>query len=156
MAEIIGQALTFDDLLLVPAYSEVTPDMVNVAGMLTPSIKLNVPFISAAMDTVTESAMAIAMARCGGVGVIHKNMSIEEQAHQVSKVKKSESGMVSNPITISPESPVSEALGLMAEYKVSGLPVVDKNDLVGIITNRDVRFVADATVVKVNVEYIEH
>lgn len=149
MAEIIGQALTFDDLLLVPAYSEVTPDMVNVSSMLTPNIKLNVPFISAAMDTVTESAMAIAMARCGGVGVIHKNMSIEEQAYQVSKVKKSESGMVSNPVTISPESPVADALALMAEYKVSGLPVVDKDNLVGIITNRDVRFVADANSVKV-------
>ena len=147
MAEIIGQALTFDDLLLVPAYSEVTPDMVNISGMLTPQIKLNVPFISAAMDTVTESSMAIAMARCGGVGVIHKNMSIEAQAHEVSKVKKSESGMVSNPVIISPDNPVADALALMAEYKVSGLPVVENGNLVGIITNRDVRFVADANTV---------
>ena len=144
MVEILNRALTFDDVLLQPAYSTVTPDMVDITTYLTPDIALNVPFISAAMDTVTESAMAIAMARNGGVGVIHKNMTIENQVYEVSKVKKSESGMVSDPITVSPENTVANALSLMSEYHISGLPVVDKNNLVGIVTNRDVRFVTDA------------
>ncbi len=143
MAEILPKALTFDDVLLQPAYSVVTPDMVDVTTFLTPDISLNVPFISAAMDTVTESAMAIAMARNGGVGVIHKNMTIENQVYEVSKVKKSESGMVSDPITVAPDSTVANALSLMAEYHISGLPVVDKGNLVGIVTNRDVRFVTE-------------
>ncbi len=143
MVEILNRALTFDDVLLQPAYSNVTPDMVDISTFLTPEIPLNIPFISAAMDTVTESAMAIAMARNGGVGVIHKNMSIENQVYEVSKVKKSESGMVSDPITVAPDNTVADALSLMAEYHISGLPVVDKNNLVGIVTNRDVRFVTE-------------
>lgn len=143
MDKVTGLALTFDDVLLVPSYSEVTPDMVDVSTWLTPTIRLNIPIISAAMDTVTESDMAIAMARQGGVGVVHKNMSIEEQAHQVGKVKKSESGMIDDPVTIEPGLTVGDALRLMAEYRVSGLPVVDGDELVGILTNRDVRFVTD-------------
>lgn len=144
MAEIIGQALTFDDLLLVPAFSEVTPDMVDISSYITPAIKINVPFIASAMDTVTESAMAIAMARCGGVGVIHKNMSIKAQAHEVTKVKKSENGMISDPVTVSPDDTVSKAIKLMSEYHISGLPVVNNDELVGIVTNRDIRFVSNA------------
>lgn len=143
MDKIWGQALTFDDVLLVPAYSEVTPDMADVSTQLTPSIRLNIPLISAAMDTVTESAMAIAMARQGGVGVIHKNLSIEDQAYELGKVKKSESGMIHDPVTISPELTVGQALELMSEYRISGLPVVEGVRLVGILTNRDVRFVTD-------------
>ena len=144
MAEIIGQALTFDDLLLVPAFSEVTPDMVDISSYITPAIKINVPFIASAMDTVTESAMAIAMARCGGVGVIHKNMSIKAQAHEVTKVKKSENGMISDPVTVNPNDTVAKAIKLMSEYHISGLPVVNNDELVGIVTNRDIRFVSNA------------
>ena len=140
------KGLTFDDILLLPSYSEVTPDQIEVTTHLTPSIALNIPLISAAMDTVTESEMAISMARNGGVGVIHKNMSIEAQKLEVEKVKKSESGMITSPVTISPNSTVTEALNLMAEFRVSGLPVVRGNKLVGILTNRDVRFVKDLDV----------
>ncbi len=143
MDKIRGQALTFDDVLLVPAYSETTPDMADVSTWLTPTIRLNIPILSAAMDTVTESDMAIAMARHGGVGVVHKNLSIEDQAYEVGKVKKSESGMIHDPVTISPEMTVGQALEQMREYRISGLPVVEGDRLVGILTNRDVRFVTD-------------
>ena len=141
MATVLGKALTFDDVLLVPEYSEVTPDMVDVSAWLTPSIKLGVPFISAAMDTVTEATMAIAIAREGGIGVIHKNMSIEEQARQVAIVKRAENGMIYDPVTIKRGRTVKDALGMMSEYHIGGIPVVDDdNKLVGIVTNRDLRF----------------
>ncbi len=141
MARISRKALTFDDVLLVPSYSEVTPDMVDVKARLTPNLALNIPLVSAAMDTVTESAMAISMARAGGIGIVHKNMSVNRQKLEIEKVKKSESGMILDPITIRPENSVAEALDLMHTYRVSGLPVVDNQALVGILTNRDVRFV---------------
>ncbi|MDR2800438.1 MAG: IMP dehydrogenase [Desulfovibrio sp.] len=143
MSSITGEALTFDDVLLLPGYSEVTPDLVDVSSFLTPDIRLNIPLISAAMDTVTESEMAISMARQGGIGVVHKNCSIEAQKLEVEKVKKSESGMITSPITVKPTDSVAVALGLMAGYRVSGLPVVQGRKLVGILTNRDVRFVRD-------------
>lgn len=141
--KIIRHALTFDDVLLLPGYSEILPDSVEVKASLTPSISLNIPFLSAAMDTVTESRMAISMARSGGLGVIHKNMSIDRQSLEVEKVKKSESGMIVDPISIEPELPVGQALKIMAEYRISGLPVVKEDQLVGIVTNRDVLFVED-------------
>ncbi len=144
MSTNIGKALTFDDILLVPAYSEVTPDMVNVSTFLTPSIPLRTPLLSAAMDTVTEAAMAISMARMGGIGIIHKNMPVDRQRLEVEKVKKSESGMILDPVTVASDDTVRHALDLMADYRVSGLPVVDGEKLVGILTNRDVRFVRDA------------
>ncbi|OGI94821.1 IMP dehydrogenase [Candidatus Nomurabacteria bacterium RIFCSPLOWO2_01_FULL_40_18] len=135
------EGLTYDDVLLVPQYSEVLPRDVDITSLLTKKIKLNVPIISAAMDTVTEGAMAIAMAQEGGIGIIHKNMTIEEQAKQVRKVKRSESGMIHDPITLSPGALVKEALAIMKENKIGGIPIVDKNmKLVGILTNRDLRF----------------
>lgn len=143
MDKIIGKALTFDDVLLLPAYSEVLPDSVDISTQLTPSIRLNIPLVSAAMDTVTDARMAISMARHGGAGVIHKNMPVRDQANEVAKVKKSESGMVHDPVTVHPEDTVGKALKLMAEYRISGLPVVKGDHLAGIITNRDVRFVED-------------
>ena len=143
MSHIVGKGLTFDDVLLLPGYSECTPDMVEVSSYLTPSIKLNIPLLSAAMDTVTESFMAISMARNGGVGVVHKNISIAGQKHQVEIVKKSESGMITDPVTVSPNDTVAVALELMSRYRVSGLPVVRGAKLAGILTNRDVRFVKD-------------
>ncbi len=143
MATFLEKALTFDDVLLVPSYSEVTPDMIDVSAYLTPEIKLGIPLLSAAMDTVTESAMAISMARNGGIGIVHKNMSIERQRLEIEKVKKSESGMILDPVTVRPEDSVRVALSLMSDYRVSGLPVVRNNELVGILTNRDVRFVQD-------------
>lgn len=143
MSHIVGKGLTFDDVLLLPGYSECTPDMVDVSSYLTPSIKLNIPLISAAMDTVTESDMAISMARNGGVGVIHKNIPIHTQRLEVEKVKKSESGMITSPVTVSPNDTVAKALALMSSYRVSGLPVVRGAKLAGILTNRDVRFVKD-------------
>ncbi|MDR0826935.1 MAG: IMP dehydrogenase [Desulfovibrio sp.] len=149
MGLIIDEALTFDDVLLLPAYSEVTPDMVEVSSFLTPDIRLNIPLISAAMDTVTESAMAISMARNGGIGVIHKNSSVETQRVEVEKVKKSESGMITSPVTVKPTDSVAVALELMAGYRVSGLPVVQGRKLVGILTNRDVRFVKDPEITRV-------
>lgn len=139
-----GKALTFDDILLIPGYSDVTPDAVDIATWLTPEIPLRIPLLSAAMDTVTESAMAISMARMGGIGIIHKNMSIKHQVIEVERVKKSESGMILDPVTVSPSSSVADALRLMSDYRVSGLPVVEEGRLVGILTNRDVRFVEDA------------
>lgn len=143
MAKILGKALTFDDVLLIPAYSEVLPDQVVLQTRLTPQIELNIPFLSAAMDTVTESQMAICMARAGGIGVVHKNMTIEQQALEVIKVKKSESGMIVDPITVGPDDTVGHVLRLMQDYRISGLPVVLGDQLVGIVTNRDVRFVTD-------------
>jgi len=136
--------LTYDDVLLVPAFSRVLPNQVNIQSRFTRNISLNVPIISAAMDTVTESAMAIEMARVGGIGVLHKNMSIESQASDVRRVKRSESGMIQDPITIPPNATVFGAKSLMAEHSIGGIPVVDKNDkLIGIVTNRDLRFEND-------------
>ena len=133
--------LTFDDVLLIPAYSEVLPNSVNLLTRFSRNISLNVPLVSAAMDTVTEAQLAIAIAREGGIGVIHKNMSIEEQARQVHMVKRAENGMIYDPVTISRGSTVLDALNLMKEYKIGGIPVVDENGyLVGIVTNRDLRF----------------
>ena len=143
MATLLGKGLTFDDVLLVPDYSEVTPDMVDVSAWLTPAIKLRIPLLSAAMDTVTESAMAISMARQGGIGIVHKNMDVARQRLEVEKVKKSESGMILDPVTVAPEDTVRHALDLMSDFRVSGLPVVKNAALVGILTNRDVRFVQD-------------
>ena len=139
--KIIFEALTFDDVLLVPSYSEVLPKDVDITSQLTRNIKLNTPIVSAAMDTVTESILAIAIAREGGIGVIHKNMSIEEQSKQVKTVKRAENGMIYDPITIRPNANVGDALTLMKEYKIGGIPVVDgHHKLVGIVTNRDLRF----------------
>ncbi len=143
MATQIGKALTFDDILLVPAYSDVTPNLVNISGWLTPEIQLPIPILSAAMDTVTEAGMAIALARCGGIGIVHKNMSIADQKLEIEKVKKSESGMILDPVTVGPEDTVQHALELMREFRVSGLPVEKNSTLVGILTNRDVRFVTN-------------
>ncbi|MGI6520053.1 MAG: IMP dehydrogenase [Fermentimonas sp.] len=138
---IILEGLTFDDLLLVPAYSEVLPRDVNLTTRFTRNITLNVPMVSAAMDTVTEATMAIAIAREGGIGVIHKNMDIDEQARQVRVVKRAENGMILDPISIGPDKDVATALAIMAEFKIGGIPVVDKdNRLLGIVTNRDLRF----------------
>jgi len=138
--KVVGEALTFDDVLLLPMYSEVLPKDVDVSTYLTREIKLNMPLISAAMDTVTESATAITMAREGGLGVIHKNLSIEAQALEVDKVKKSESGMIVDPITMEPENKIYEALEIMRRYKISGVPITKNKVLVGILTNRDLRF----------------
>ena len=138
---IILEGLTFDDLLLVPAYSEVLPRDVNLTTRFSRNITLNVPMVSAAMDTVTEATMAIAIAREGGIGVIHKNMDIDEQARQVRVVKRAENGMILDPISIAPDKDVATALAIMAEFKIGGIPVVDKdNRLLGIVTNRDLRF----------------
>ncbi|WP_300949545.1 IMP dehydrogenase [uncultured Desulfovibrio sp.] len=144
-----GKALTFDDILLIPGYSDITPDAVDITTWLTPAIPLRIPLLSAAMDTVTESAMAISMARMGGIGVIHKNMPVAQQRLEVERVKKSESGRILDPVTISSGQTVQEALDLMRDFRVSGLPVVDGDTLVGILTNRDVRFVEDANAVRV-------
>ncbi|MDK2957136.1 MAG: dehydrogenase [Desulfovibrionales bacterium] len=141
--KIVLEALTFDDVLLLPAYSETLPADVDVSTWLTNEIKLNIPLLSAAMDTVTESRMAISLARHGGVGVIHKNMPIRVQVREVERVKKSESGMVLDPVVVHPDDPVQKVWDLMAEYSISGLPVVRGEHLVGIITNRDVRFVTE-------------
>ncbi len=139
--KIIGEGLTFDDVYLVPAYSDVLPRNVDISTQFSRNIRLNTPIASAAMDTVTESAMAIAIAREGGIGVIHKNMTIEDQAHKVRMVKRAENGMIIDPITISKNKIVADALDLMKEFKIGGIPVVDKtNTLIGIVTNRDLRF----------------
>ena len=144
--KIISESLTFDDVLLLPAYSDTHPNDVDVSTWLTNSIKLNIPLLSAAMDTVTESRMAISMARHGGIGIIHKNMTIDEQRIEIERVKKSESGMIIDPITVASGMTVQHALNLMSEYRISGLPVVDDGSLVGILTNRDVRFVTDTDI----------
>ena len=142
--KIIETAITFDDVLLVPSYSEVLPNQVSLKSRLSDKITLKVPIVSAAMDTVTEASLAIALARVGGLGFIHKNMPIEEQANQVNSVKRSENGMISDPVTLSKEHTLGEAKGMMAHYKISGLPVVDNdNKLIGIITNRDVKYQED-------------
>src|SRR6266487_4477893 len=137
-------ALTFDDVLLVPRHSTVVPSQVDVSSRFTRHIRVNVPLVSAAMDTVTESRLAIAMAQQGGIGVIHKNLTVEEQASEVDRVKRSESGMIVNPITLSPKNRIHEALDLMKKYRISGVPITEDGDkegrLVGILTNRDLRF----------------
>ncbi len=134
------KGLTFDDVILVPKYSEILPSKVNLNARLTAKIKLNIPLLSAAMDTVTESRLAIALARHGGMGIIHKNMSVKEQASEVDKVKRSESGMILDPITIESNRTISEALAIMKKFRISGVPVVDNGKLKGILTNRDIRF----------------
>jgi IMP dehydrogenase len=139
--KVVNEGLTFDDVLLVPAYSEVLPREVDLSTMFSRNIRINSPIVSAAMDTVTESAVAIAIAREGGIGVIHKNMSIEDQAKQVRSVKRAESGMIYDPVTIGPDASVFDALKLMKEYKIGGIPVINKDKvLIGIVTNRDLRF----------------
>ena len=143
MGKIIGEGITFDDVLLVPSYSEVTPNMIDISTDLTKNIRLNIPMMSAGMDTVTESAMAIAMARQGGIGIIHKNMSIEEQADEVDKVKRSENGVITDPFFLSPEHTLKDADELMGKFKISGVPITEGKKLVGIITNRDLKFQTD-------------
>jgi len=140
MHKIIKQGVTFDDVLLIPAYSQVLPKDVDLSTNLTKKIRLNIPVMSAGMDTVTESRMAIAMARQGGIGIIHKNMSIEQQAEEVDKVKRSENGVITDPFSLSPEHYVYEANELMAKYRISGVPITEGTKLVGILTNRDLRF----------------
>ena len=145
MSQIIGEGITFDDVLLEPAYSEVIPNQVDVTTYLTKKIKLNVPLMSAGMDTVTEHRMAIAMARQGGIGIIHKNMSIQEQAEEVDKVKRSENGVITDPFSLSPEHTLADANNLMAKFRISGVPITEGKKLVGIITNRDLKFETDFT-----------
>ena len=143
MARIIGEGITFDDVLLVPQYSEVVPNQVDLSTWLTKSIKLNIPFLSAGMDTVTEHQMAIAMARCGGIGIVHKNMTIEQQAEEVDMVKRSENGVITDPFFLSPEHTLKDANDLMAKFRISGVPITNGKKLVGIITNRDLVFEED-------------
>ena len=143
MGTIIGEGITFDDVLLVPSYSEVIPNQVNIQTQLTKKIRLNVPLMSAGMDTVTEHRMAIAMARQGGIGIIHKNMSIEAQANEVDMVKRSENGVISDPFYLSPDHTLADADALMAKFRISGVPITDNGKLVGIITNRDLKFETD-------------
>ena len=138
--KVTGDALTFDDVLIIPMKSDVLPTEVNTSTRLTKNIELKVPILSAAMDTVTESRLAIALAQQGGIGIIHKNLSIERQAAEVDKVKRSESGMIVDPITMSPDQKIQDAVDLMAHYKISGVPITEKGRLVGILTNRDLRF----------------
>ncbi len=145
MGTIIADGITFDDVLLVPQYSEVIPNQVDLSTHLTKSIKLNIPLMSAGMDTVTEHRMAIAMARQGGIGVIHKNMSIEQQAEEVDKVKRSENGVITDPFYLSPEHTLEDANNLMAKFRISGVPITEGKKLVGIITNRDLKFETDFT-----------
>ena len=145
MGQIIGEGITFDDVLLVPAYSNVIPNEIDVSTYLTKKIKLNIPLMSAGMDTVTEHRMAIAMARQGGIGIIHKNMSIEAQAEEVDKVKRSENGVITDPFSLSPEHTLKDADDLMAKFRISGVPVTEGKKLVGIITNRDLKFETDFT-----------
>ncbi len=137
----LGEALTFDDVLLVPAYSEVLPRDVDISSWITRDLKINVPIVSAAMDTVTEAKLAIAIARQGGIGIVHKNMTIEEQAEQVRSVKRSESGMIIDPVTLEADATIGDALNLMRRFKIGGIPIIDReNTLIGILTNRDLRF----------------
>lgn len=143
MATIIGEGITFDDVLLVPAYSEVTPNMIDLSTKLTKKISLNIPMMSASMDTVTEHRMAIAMARQGGIGIIHKNMSIQAQAEEVDKVKRSENGVITDPFSLSEDNTLSDADDLMAKFRISGVPITNNGKLVGIITNRDLKFETD-------------
>ena len=143
MGSIIGEGITFDDVLLVPAYSEVIPNQVDLSTWLTKTVKLNIPMMSAGMDTVTEHRMAIAMARQGGIGIIHNNMSIEAQAEEVDKVKRSENGVITDPFYLSPEHTLADANDLMAKFRISGVPITENGKLVGIITNRDLKFEED-------------
>ena len=143
MGQIIGEGITFDDVLLVPAYSQVIPGQVDVSTWLTKKIRLNIPMMSAGMDTVTEHRMAIAMARQGGIGIIHKNMSIEAQAEEVDKVKRSENGVITDPFSLSPDHTLADADSLMAKFRISGVPITEGRKLVGIITNRDLKFEKD-------------
>jgi IMP dehydrogenase len=145
MGSIIGEGITFDDVLLVPQYSEVTPDMISLTTKLTKSITLNIPMMSAAMDTVTEHRMAIAMARQGGIGIIHKNMSIQAQAEEVDKVKRSENGVITDPFSLSEDNTLQDADDLMGKFRISGVPITRGGKLVGIITNRDLKFEEDFT-----------
>ena len=140
MGQIIGEGITFDDVLLVPAYSQVVPNQIDVSTQLTKKLKLNIPMMSAGMDTVTEHRMAIAMARQGGIGIIHKNMSIEAQADEVDKVKRSENGVITDPFSLSPDHTLADADALMAKFRISGVPITEGKKLVGIITNRDLKF----------------
>ena len=143
MGQIIADGITFDDVLLVPSYSQVIPNQVDLTTYLTKKIKLNIPMMIAGMDTVTEHRMAIAMARQGGIGIIHKNMSIEAQAEEVDKVKRSENGVITDPFSLSPEHTLKDALDLMAKFRISGVPITEGRKLVGIITNRDLKFETD-------------
>ncbi|RLA88883.1 MAG: IMP dehydrogenase, partial [Deltaproteobacteria bacterium] len=143
MSDFIPEGLTFDDVLILPAFSDVLPTEVDIKTVLTPTIHLNIPLISAAMDTVTESKTAIVMAQEGGIGIIHKNMTIEEQALEVDKVKKSESGMIIDPITMRPDQKIYEAMEVMSRYRISGVPITKNGKLLGILTNRDLRFEKD-------------
>ena len=143
MGQIIGEGITFDDVLLVPSYSQVIPNQVDLSTYLTKKIKLNIPMMSAGMDTVTEHRMAIAMARQGGIGIIHKNMSIEAQAEEVDKVKRSENGVITDPFSLTPEHTLRDADELMAKFRISGVPITEGRKLVGIITNRDLKFEKD-------------
>lgn len=145
MGKIIAEGITFDDVLLVPSYSEVIPNQVDLSTHLTKKIKLNIPLMSAGMDTVTEHRMAIAMARQGGIGIIHKNMSIEAQAEEVDRVKRSENGVITDPFFLSPEHTLKDANDLMAKFRISGVPITEGKKLVGIITNRDLKFEEDFT-----------
>ena len=145
MGTVVGEGITFDDVLLIPGYSEVIPNQVDLSTYLTKTIRLNIPVMSAGMDTVTEHRMAIAMARQGGIGIIHKNMSIEQQADEVDKVKRSEYGVISDPFYLSPEHTIADADALMAKYRISGVPITEGKKLVGIITNRDLKFETDMT-----------
>src|SRR3954451_18532358 len=140
LANTLPEALTFDDVLLVPAYSDVVPTQVSTQTQLTREITLNTPLLSSAMDTVTESRMAIAMAQQGGIGIVHRNLSIEAQAGEIDKVKRSESGIIVDPVTLGPRHLISDALDVMRRYKISGVPVTEGARLVGILTNRDLRF----------------
>lgn len=143
MGQIIGEGITFDDVLLVPSYSQVIPNQVDLSTWLTKKIRLNIPMMSAGMDTVTEHRMAIAMARQGGIGIIHKNMSIEAQAEEVDKVKRSENGVITDPFSLSPEHTLADADALMAKFRISGVPITEGRKLVGILTNRDLKFETD-------------
>ncbi len=147
MGTVIGEGITFDDVLLVPQYSDVTPNMIDLTTQLTGKIQLNIPMMSASMDTVTEHRMAIAMARQGGIGIIHKNMSVEAQADEVDKVKRSENGVITDPFSLNPENTLQDAENLMRKFRISGVPIVEANSkkLIGIITNRDLKFETDFT-----------
>src|SRR5688572_24696984 len=143
-SKFLFEALTYDDVLLVPAYSEILPRETNTASFLTPNISLNIPIVSAAMDTVTEADLAISMALEGGLGFIHKNMKIDQQAEQVRKVKRSQSGLILDPVTLGINSTVQQAENIMREFRIGGIPIIDEEGrLVGIITNRDLRFQKD-------------
>ena len=143
---IVGEAITFDDVLLLPAMSDFVPGQADTATQLTRNIQINIPIVSAAMDTVTESALAIALAQEGGIGIIHKNLSIAAQKREVAKVKRSENGVILDPVTLSPTEPVRRARELMSEHNVSGIPIVNGRKLVGILTRRDLKFLKDDTV----------